>query len=73
MKPLIDPVEGFFSGFTSAWSRLLLFFIVAFLGHAFGYIAAYTIEGHPFSIAVGVDKRALLPISFFCRFCCKPT
>jgi hypothetical protein len=36
MKALYDPTEAFFAGFTSTWSRLLLFFGTAFVGHFIG-------------------------------------
>jgi hypothetical protein len=61
---LVDPISAFFSGFTSTPARLLLFCLGALLGHAAGLIAAYTIVGTPFAIAVDFSKIAGLPVSF---------
>lgn len=65
MKPIFDPTEAIFAGVTSVWGRLLLFFGAAFLGHFLGYIAAYTVEGDPFSIEVNFGRLAVLPAFFF--------
>jgi hypothetical protein len=60
---IIDPTEAFFSGFNSTWRRMLLFFIAALIGHSIGWVAAYTVEGTPFAIAININKIAGLPVS----------
>jgi hypothetical protein len=60
---ILDPTEAFFSGFNSTWSRMLLFCISAVIGHAIGLVAAYTVEGTPFEIALNFKSVAGLPAS----------
>jgi hypothetical protein len=61
---IVDPTEAFFSGFNSTWSRMLLFFIAALIGHAIGLVAAYTVvDGTPFAVALNFSKVAGLPVS----------